>query len=148
MRDTRRHGRCAMLLGLALALLSGCSQEPAEARLRSTIDAMEAAVIERRPADFMERVAEDFVGDQGLDRAAMHNLLRAQLVRNAKIGVTRGPLDVKLQGERATVTFKLVLTGGAGGLLPERAQGYAVTSGWRDVDGEWELFLAEWKPAL
>ena len=138
----------ATVVAVCLALLAGCAREPAEQRLRTTIDELEAAVIERRPGDFMERVAVDFVGDQGLDRAAMHNLLRAQLLRNAKIGVTRGPLDVQMQGERATVKFKLVLTGGAGGLVPERAQGYAVTSGWRDVDGEWELFLAEWEPAL
>ena len=39
-------------------------------------------------------------------------------------------------------------TGGAGGLLPERAQGYAITSGWREEGGEWMLFLAEWEEAL
>jgi len=62
--------------------------------------------------------------------------------------VTRGPLDIQLQGNRATVKFKMVVTGGAGGLLPERAQGYDITSGWRDEDGEWRLFLVEWTEAL
>jgi hypothetical protein len=109
---------------------------------------MELAVVERRPGDFMDSVAADFVGNGNLDRAAMHNLLRAQLVRNAAIGVTRGPLDIQLQGGRATVRFSLVATGGAGGLIPERAQGYDITSGWREEDGEWQLFLVEWKEAL
>jgi hypothetical protein len=133
---------------MACALLSGCESPPAEQRLRETIDAMERAVVERRPGDFMESVAADFAGNGNIDRAAVHNLLRAQLLRNAEIGVTRGPLEVELQGNRARVRFKLVATGGSGGLIPERAQGYDFTTGWREEDGEWRLFLAEWKPAL
>lgn len=137
-----------LLLAAILLLLAACSSEPAEQRLRDTIDAMQLAAIEHRPGDFMESVASDFIGEGSLDRAAMHNLLRAQLLRNREIGVTRGPLDIEMQGDRATVRFKLVATGGAGGLLPERAQGYDITSGWRDEDGEWRLFLVEWKEAL
>src|SRR5690606_1389870 len=110
----------------ALLLGAGCSREPEEARLRAALDAMQDAAIERRPGDFMERVADDFVGPGGLDRAALHALLRAQMLRNASIGVTRGPLEVRMQGDRASVDFPLVLTGGAGGLLPERAQAYEV----------------------
>ena len=141
------HFAATLLVAIAM-LSSGCRSEPAEERLRATIDEMQAAAIERQPGDFMDHVTEDFVGEGGIDRAALHNLLRAQLLRNASIGATRGPLDVKLQGTRATVRFKVVLTGGAGGLLPERAQGYDITSGWREEDGEWKLFLAEWDEAL
>ncbi|MCI1729821.1 MAG: nuclear transport factor 2 family protein [Chiayiivirga sp.] len=147
-RRTKRYPAAWWMFGLCLALLAGCAREPAEQRLRGAIEQMQAAVLERRPGDFMQHVADDFVGNQGLDRAALHNLLRAQLLRNASVGATLGPLDVQLQGERATVKFSLVVTGGAGGLLPERAQGYAITSGWREVDGEWLLFLAEWSEAL
>lgn len=109
---------------------------------------MQAAAIERRPSEFMDSVTEDFIGDDGIDRAALHNLLRAQLLRNAAVSATRGPVDIELDGARATVRFTIVLTGGSGGLLPERAQGYAITSGWRVEDGEWRMFLAEWEPAL
>jgi hypothetical protein len=140
--------RALALLLAACTLLPGCDSTPAEQRLRETIDAMELAVVERRPGDFMESVAADFVGNGNIDRAAVHNLLRAQLLRNAEIGVTRGPLEIELQGERASVRFKLVATGGSGGLLPERAQGYDFKTGWREEDGDWRLFLAEWKPAL
>jgi hypothetical protein len=133
---------------LWILVFSGCSRDPEEQRLREAIDAMQAAVLERRAADFMERVAEDFVGAQGIDRAALHNLLRAQMLRNASIGATIGPLEIRLQGERAQVDFDAVLTGGAGGILPERAQAYAITTGWRLEDDEWRLFLAEWEPRL
>ena len=137
-----------LLFAGLMVSLAACRSEPAEQRLRDTIDAMQLAATEHRPGDFMESVANDFIGQGSLDRAAMHNLLRAQLLRNQQIGVTRGPLDIQMQGDRATVRFKLIATGGAGGLLPERAQGYDITSGWRDEDGEWRLFLVEWKEAL
>jgi hypothetical protein len=138
----------AMLLALGIFGLTACSDTPDEARLRESIDEMQAAVQERRPSDFMEHVTADFIGEGSIDRAALHNLLRAQLLRNASIGATRGPLEISLQGKRASVDFSVVLTGGAGGLVPERAQGYSIKTGWRIEDGEWRVFLAEWKPKL
>lgn len=139
--------RTLAITGL-LVLLVACSGEPEEVRLRTAIDAMQTAAVERRPADAMAWVADDFIGNGTLDRAALHNLLRAQVLRNASISATRGPLDITLQGERATVNFSVVLTGGAGGLLPERAQSYAITTGWRLEEGEWRLFLADWESQL
>jgi hypothetical protein len=96
----------------------------------------------------MEGVAEDFIGSGNIDRAALHNLIRAQVLRNASITATRGPTTVTLQGERAVVNFDVVVTGGAGGLIPERAQSYAIESGWREIDGEWVVYSAQWKEAL
>jgi hypothetical protein len=138
----------AWAIACVAILLAGCSRPPAEEQLRAALDAMQAAATERRPRDFMQFVADDFVGNDGVDGAALHNLLRAQLLRNKDIGATRGPLDIQVQGERATVKFSVVVTGGAGGLIPERAQSYSITSGWRLENGEWRIYLAEWTPAL
>lgn len=135
-------------LSIYAVLLAGCSSEPAEQRLRSRIDTMQTAIAERRIADFMEGVAEDFIGNDNINRAALHNLMRVQALRNASIGATRGPMTVELQGDRATVSFDVVLTGGSGGLIPERAEGYGIKSGWRDEDGEWRVYFAQWGPAL
>lgn len=142
-----RFAELALFAWISLALVA-CSREPEEVRLRAALEAMQTAATEKRAGDFMEFVADDFAGEGGIDRAALHNLLRAQLLRNASIGATRGPLDLKMQGERAEVNFSVVLTGGAGGLLPERAQGYAIRSGWKLVDGEWRLFVAEWEAQM
>ncbi|MEG1680420.1 MAG: hypothetical protein RR326_10015, partial [Stenotrophomonas sp.] len=71
----------------------------------------------------MDGVAEDFVGNEGLDRAGMERLLRGQLLLNAKVGVQTGPLRVEMgEGDTATVRFTVLLTGGNQGLLPERGQ--------------------------
>ena len=50
--------------------------------------------------------------------------------------------------ERATAKFTLGVTGGAGRFLPDRAQVYDVTTGWRLQDGEWMLVSASWKPKI
>ena len=135
-----------MLLGVAG--LSACHKEPPEERLRARLGEMQTAAIERRPDIFMEGVADDFTGNDGMDRAALHNLLRAQVLLNARIGATTGPLDISLNGDRATVRFSLVLTGGSGRLLPENAQTYRINSGWREEDDEWRLYYAEWEPGI
>lgn len=133
---------CAM----ALALL-GCQRDSAEQRLRKDMAAMQAAVEERRPREAMAAVADDFVGEAGMDRAALHNLLRAQFLANARIGVSTGPLSIQLQGSDATVRFDAVVSGGDGRLLPERMQRYAVVTGWREQDGQWRLRHAQWSAA-
>jgi hypothetical protein len=135
-------------LWLSLALFAGCAKAPAEERLRARIGAMQDAVVARDVSVFMEGVAQDFIGSGNLDRAALQQLVRLQVMRNAAIGATLGPIEVQLQGERATVEFDAVLTGGAGGLLPERAQGYRIKSGWRDGGHDWQVFSAEWTPLL
>jgi ketosteroid isomerase-like protein len=140
------HIRDAWFLGLVL--LAGCAQAPAEQRLRERIGAMQDAIVARDVAAFMDGVAADFIGSGGVDRAALQQLVRLQVMRNASIGATLGPMRVELQGERAMVEFDAVLTGGSGGLLPEHAQGYRVRSGWRDGGEGWQVYNAEWKPAL
>lgn len=132
----------------ALLVAAGCSSEPAEERLRARIDSMQKAVEERDARAFADGVAEDFAGNNGMDRDSLRNLLRVQLLRNAVLGATRGPTTIELQGDRATVRFQLVLTGGAAQRLPDRARAYSITSGWREESGEWRVFHADWQPVF
>lgn len=133
--------------GLAVAcLLAGCTRTPPEQRLREQMAAMQQALEQRRPGTFMEGVAEDFGGNAGMDRAALQQMVRGQALVNASIGLTLGPAEVELLGNRATVRFSAIATGGSGRFVPDRAQGWSVTSGWRDEDGDWRLYYAEWKP--
>ncbi len=131
---------------LALLLLAACSRTPDETRIRNAITAMESAVETRNPRDFMAYVTEDFIGqDSSFDRAALHNLLRAQFLRNEAVAVLTGPIDVTLQGGRATASMTVTLTGGSGGLLPERGAIYDVETGWKKVDGDWRCLSVRWQ---
>ena len=144
-----RAGRGAVLAVALLAvatLLAGCAGAPAEERLRERIAAMESAIEAREVGPFMEGIAGNFIGEGGADQRQLRALLAAQTMRNAEIGVLLGPLDLSVEGDQARVAFKLVLTGGAGGLLPERAQAYDVDSRWLDGDDGWQVVTADWTP--
>ena len=143
-----RHTLRAALLLAGFAMLMACQRESPEQALREQLRQMQAAAEARDPGAFIEAVAEDFSGNAGMDRAALHNLLRLQLLGNAKVGVTTGPLQVEMQGDRARVSFSAVLTGGSGRFLPDAAQSYAITTGWRVEDGDWRLYYAQWEPNL
>jgi hypothetical protein len=133
--------------GLAVAgLLAGCTRMPPEQRLREQIAAMQHALEQRQPRTFMDGVAEDFGGNGGMDRAALQQMVRSQALVNASIGLALGPAEVELRGDRATVRFSAVATGGSGRFVPDRARVWNVTSGWREDDGHWRLYYAEWKP--
>ena len=137
-----------ILLLLLLALLSACRQDTPEAALRAQIAQMQVAASERRAGDFMGAVASDFVGNDGMDRVALHNMLRLQMLRNSIVRLSTGPLQIEIKGDRATVRTHVVLTGGNGGVLPDRTQAHAITSGWRLEAGEWRIYYAQWEPTL
>ncbi|MBB4758445.1 ketosteroid isomerase-like protein [Xanthomonas campestris] len=126
--------------------LVGCTRAAPEQRLRATLETMHQAIEARDIGEAMAPVAEDFVGDQGLDAAGLRRLMQLQMLGNRRIGVTLGPVDVQLHDDTARVRFTALLTGGSGRWLPEQAQTYQVTTGWRLQDGDWQLYHAQWEP--
>jgi len=132
-----------------LTLLVACHRTPDEQRVRESITAMQQAVETGRPRDFMAYVSNDFTGNEGtVDREGLMNILRVEVLRNEHAGVTLGPIDMELQGDRATVHVTATLTGGSGGLLPERGSIYAITSGWRREGNDWRCYNASWEQKL
>jgi hypothetical protein len=131
------------------AVLAACSRAPDEERLRAAMAAMQDALEDGKPADFMQHVSADFTGADGsVDREALHTLLRAQVLGNASIGIMTGPVDIERDDDRATVRVTATFTGGNARWLPERGSIYRLTSGWRKVDGEWQCFNAQWERTL
>lgn len=129
----------------AMSMLAACTGGTPEAQLRQQFDEMQAAVEAGRPGDFIDGVSPAFTGGDGMDRAALHNLLRARALTNTRIGATTGPLDVTVDGDNAEVAFDLLLTAGSGGLLPDQAGTYRVVTAWRREDGEWRVHHARWE---
>lgn len=143
------HGMKRVCLILALLAIACCHRTPDEQRIRDAVVAMQAALEARDPRSFIDHVSADFIGNDGqVDRDGLHNLLRAQVLRNESIGVTLGPIDVELQGDRATVHATATFTGGSGGWLPERGSIYSITSGWKREGPDWKCYNANWQQKL
>ena len=85
--------------------LTACSAEPPEQALRKQLAQFQQAVEQGQVQEAMDLVAEDFAGPRGMDRVALHNLLRMQVLANRRVGVTTSPYDVALQQDTATVRF-------------------------------------------
>lgn len=132
------------LLLLFLLFSGGCARAPDEQKLRDTIAAMESALESDEAGEFMEHVAEDFIGQQaGVDQRQLRALLVAQTLRHENIAVLPGPLEVKLFKGRATVKFRALATGGR--WLPESGRQFDIESHWRIEDGGWVCFRADWR---
>ncbi len=137
-------------LGLALAavLLAACAREPDEEALRARIGAMVEALEEREAGQFMRGVAEDFFGQEGqLDVRQLHALVRVETMRHRSLGITLGPMEVTMHGDRATVRFTAFASGGSGSFIPEQAGAYEVESGWKKGGDDWVVYTASWARA-
>jgi len=135
-----------LLLAAAL-LLPACKHTPPEQALRETIAKMQAAGEARDMDALFDPIAEDFAGAQGMDRKEFRRYMTLVSMRQASVGVTLGPVDVKLFGDRATAKFTAAITGGPG-FLPNQAQIYEIETGWRLEGDDWQLISARWQEKL
>ena len=150
MQQSRGFQPIRVLLTAWLVLLLGaCSVSDREQQLRQQIRALQEAIDRRDVGDVEALLADDFVGNEGMDRRGARQLAAAVFLRHREVAARIGPVEVELRGQDdAVARFQVLATGGSGGLLPERGQAYQVETGWRLVDGEWKLINASWTPNL
>lgn len=137
--------RRALAALLLPSLLAGCAGAPPEEALRAEIAALQAAIESRDASAVADVLAEDFIGDGGMDRDAARRLATLQFMQRGNVGVVLGPLEVQMHGDdRATVEATVALAGGSGRFLPDSGRVHRVRSGWRTEGGEWRLASASW----
>jgi hypothetical protein len=133
----------------ACLLAAGCARTSPEQAVRQRIEALQQAVDARDAGDVADMLADDFVGNDGLDKQGARQLAVGIFLRYRDVSAKLGPATVEMRGQRdAVARFSVLATAGSGGLLPESGQVYQVETGWRLVGGEWKLRSAEWKPKL
>lgn len=142
-----QRGLGAALIVLA-ALLVGCASPPDEAALRERIAGLQAA-IEARDADaLLDAVDGEFGGPGGMDRDGLRRYATLMLLRQQRVGVVVGPIEVELHGDRAAARFDAMVTG-ANRFVPEGVEARRVETVWRRDGDDWVLVSADWsKPAL
>ncbi|WP_305803912.1 hypothetical protein [Stenotrophomonas sp. YIM B06876] len=128
-----------LLFALIVPVLGGCRTAAPEQRLREPVARMQAAVTCGEVRDFMGTVAEDY----GMDRVARAPMLRAHRLVHRELGLHARRLAIEMGTDTAVVRFAVVSTGR---WLPGRGQLHFIISGWRQVDGQWQLHHAQWQP--
>jgi ketosteroid isomerase-like protein len=140
--------RAACVAGLLLAVLAiaACHRTPAEQQVGQAIDAAATAARANDAQGVLAVVSDDFTGNQGdFDKRGLHRLLALRALRQDKTGVLVGPITFEHRGDRIVAKFNLVLTGGKpGDLLPDQSAVYAMTTAWREEDGDWRCYSATW----
>lgn len=132
----------------ASLLLVSCGEDlTVEQQVIATLRDMEVAAESGEHFAFMTYVADGFKGQLGsMDRRAFHRFMIFQINQHRRLQAQFFPIRVQeTGGDRATASFKLLVTGG-GGLLPESGRVFAVETDWYRDDGDWQLTRADWEP--
>ena len=127
--------------------VSACSRTPPEQAVRQQLEALQSAIDTRDAGAVHDLLADDFIGNGGMDRRGARQLAVAVFLRHRDVGARLGPVTVEIRSEiEAVAKFNVLATGGDGGLLPGNGQVFDVETGWRMVDGKWRLLNARWTP--
>lgn len=105
--------------------------------------------VEARDSDaLLASVDDEFSGPDGMDRAGLRRYAVLMLLRQQRVGVVLGPVEVQIYGDRASARFDALVTG-ANRFMPEGLEARRVETVWRRDGDAWLLVSADWsKPAL
>lgn len=138
----------ALILVWACLWLGACRNPPADEQgLRDTLDALQAAAVEKNFDSVLEHVSEDYAGPgEAATRRELERYLRLLGLRVQTLAVTRLGTEVQLYPEqqRASARLTVLVRGDAGGLLPD-ARELVIDSAWKVEGGEWMLIRASWE---
>lgn len=140
----------------ALILLSGLAggcAEPVgpEALIRANIMAMETALAEHSPLDFLEHLSESFTGGragrENMDRDAASKMLGLYFLRYRNIEILLSQVNVEIDSLEPGLAYSSANVALAGGerLIPNSAGLYRVSGQWQNFDGDWKLIRLEWE---
>jgi len=131
----------AFLFALCVA---ACARTPDDRAIRESIEKGVAAAQAHDAAALIDALADDFIGNDELDKPALKSQLRGQFVVARAIGVRIGPIDVEVSGNRAAARFDAFVTDTSGRWIPDRAATLHFETGWRRDGKRWLCNHAKW----
>lgn len=135
-------------LAMSTIALSGCRHTPDEEQVRQAIASVAHAAETGDASGVVKPISDDFDGNAGdLDRRSLANMMRLVALRGDHIGVTSGPISIEHRGDRMIATLTVTLTSG-GHVLPDQLGVYQIESAWRNDDGQWRCYSANWKQPM
>jgi hypothetical protein len=150
-----RRATAYTLILLQALWLAGCGKPaPAEEAIAAAISDMASALEQREASPIVARLHDDLIIREGihgaLGKEQAGRMLTATFFRHKNISVVLTNIEVtpdSIRDDRASARFNALVTGGSGGMLPDRAQLYRISSEWQLAD-DWQLIALEAKRAL
>jgi len=137
-----------VLLAVAMGAAT-CNSEPdtPEARLRGALQRAEAAAEARDLAPLRELIAEDYQDALGHEKRDLVRFLAGLFLRHQHIHLLTRTSALEVTGERARATVMAAMAANAADLDSLRADLYRFDLRFAEVDGDWLLREAQWRPA-
>lgn len=133
------------LMALSFLVCVSCARQPDAEAIRDAIGGVAAAIEAHRNANVLERVSEDFIGNNELDRTQLDKLLRMQMIAANSIGVSVSGIQVDVQGDRATANFEASVTDSSGRWIVDRSATLKFATAWRREHDKWRCYNAKWE---
>lgn len=136
-------------LWLLFAGLISCAEpESDEAMLYVYLDEIKIAVENRSVKQVEPFLSEAFVANNRFDKEELTRLMRVYFFKYQSVNIFETNLKVILNPSdpyQATVQGTVLVSGGDGGLLPQRGRLYELEGRWLKLQGEWRLVSLNWK---
>lgn len=127
--------------------LAGCGKSDPQASLEAAVQKLQDNLEARKTGAVMDQLHPNFQAGEGMDREWAKKTMTLMFMRYANvkiIAVTRSSRIDSGSSQVGHTEAKVVVTG-AQGLIPERAEPYAVQLQWRRDGSDWKLIELHWE---
>lgn len=135
-----------LLLAMPL-LLAGCGKTDPQAALEAAVQKLQDNLEAKKTRAVMDQLHPNFQAGEGMDREWAQRTMTLMFMRYANvkiIAVTRSSRIDSGSSQVGHTEAKVVVTG-AQGLIPERAEPYAIQLQWRLDGSDWKLIELHWE---
>lgn len=139
--------RFALLCLLLPVLLAGCGKTDPQAALEAAVQELQDNLEAKKAGDVMDQLHSSFQAGEGRDREWVKRTLSLMFMRYASIKIIAITRHSRIDSGSSQVghTEARVVVTGAQGLIPERAEPYAVMLQWRLDGSDWKLIELHWE---
>ena len=144
--------RPMLMLMIPVLLLSACTKETEEDKVKKVITSVQQAAEEKKITAVLEHISKTYRDPQDNDYNGIKGLLAFYFFRHQKVKVYMPNIDIVVTGPTAKAIFQAILTGrgsgeAAGGILPEALGAYNFDVLLKKEDGQWKVTSAKWERA-
>jgi hypothetical protein len=127
--------------------LAGCGKTDPQAALEAAVQELQVNLEAKKAGAVMDQLHPSFQAGEGMDREWAKRTMALMFMRYASIKIIAVTRHSRIDAGSSQVghTEARVVVSGAQGLIPERAEPYAVTLQWRLDGSDWKLIELQWE---